>query len=108
MGKRRDYQTARRHATSVKVTCVGVIRRRDAYARSRDRELVLRLFEADLRALGIQPKIRAEWLRQAAKEYGGPHEPGGLCAIRAIIAVLDGFPVERVKRGFSESMLPHA
>lgn len=70
--------------------------------RTYDRGLILHLFDAHLRALGVTGKFREQIMGAAKKKYGLKDAPGGIAAIQAVVAVLDGFPVERVRRGFPE------
>lgn len=70
--------------------------------RAHDRALVLRLFEAHTRALGVNAVTLEQWMRAAEKNYGTANEPGGIGCIRAVLAVADGFPAGRVTRGFPE------
>jgi hypothetical protein len=70
---------------------------------------VLKLFDAYLRALGVTPKIKHDWLGRARETYGTPHEPGGLTAVRAMLAVLDGnCTLDDIKRGFKQPLAKEA
>jgi len=73
--------------------------------RCQDRALVLRLFEAHTRALGVSEVTVEQWVRAADAHYGTPDEPGGVACIRAVLAVEDGFPASRVTRGFPEGRI---
>jgi hypothetical protein len=66
----------------------------------KEAELIL-LFEVDLRALGIEPRIRKEWLASARKNIGTANEPGGITALRAVLAVMRGeAKLEDIRRGW--------
>lgn len=84
---------------------VGRVRIKAATAstRARDKTVILELYGAELRAIGIAPSNRATYMKVAKERFGDPRtEPPGLAGIRAMVAVLDGFPVDEVTTHFPQ------
>lgn len=58
------------------------------------------MIEAQLIAVGIAPSIRRQVMKKLPEQQGTPHEPGVCSQVRAVLAVLRGEPLSKIKRGY--------
>lgn len=66
-------------------------------------KMVLRAYEAHMRAMGIAEHACADWLAAARKDMGTDKEIPMISALRAVIAVSHGFPQDLICEGFPEA-----
>lgn len=71
-------------------------------ARVFDDELILKLYETRLRAFNIPFASREQWLKDGRRSIEVGNEFEDISCIRAMVAVLDGFPAGRVRAKFPE------
>ena len=57
------------------------------------------IIEAALTACGVGEKWKNTVMEQVRKHRGTPQEPGIVCEIRAVLALLNGVPLGEIKRG---------